>query len=237
MMSGQFRATSAGPSARRAPIRVRPGWPLPQSESGVRSSSCRRGSKDSPSQRTGPRPGTRSGWVPSADGKLVSLSHEGWEVTSRPSGYNVAGVDSTARMYACANISTAVNVVHADRATPGFMRAPPETPYMFALESAMDELAHQLNMDPVELRRVNDTQTDPVTGLPFTSRSLMACFDQAAAQFGWSKRDGTARHEAGGRVVGRLRLRYGLLSQQSGSCRGTHRAHAAGEGDGGNGGP
>jgi xanthine dehydrogenase YagR molybdenum-binding subunit len=122
------------------------------------------------------------------DGKLVSLSHEGWEVTSRPSGYNVAGVESTARMYACPNIATAVNVVHADRATPGYMRAPPETPYMFALESAIDELAHQLRMDPIELRRANDTQTDPVTGLPFTSRSLMACFDQAAAQFGWDKR-------------------------------------------------
>jgi xanthine dehydrogenase YagR molybdenum-binding subunit len=53
------------------------------------------------------------------DGKLVSLSHEGWEVTSRPSPYNVSGVESTARMYACPNIHTAVNVVHADRNTPG----------------------------------------------------------------------------------------------------------------------
>jgi xanthine dehydrogenase YagR molybdenum-binding subunit len=123
------------------------------------------------------------------DGKLVSFSHEGWEVTSRPSGYNVAGVASTARMYACPNIFTAVNVVHADRNTPGFMRAPPETPYMFALESAMDELAHQLNMDPVELRRVNDTQNDPVSGMPFSSRSLMECFDRAAARFGWAGRN------------------------------------------------
>jgi xanthine dehydrogenase YagR molybdenum-binding subunit len=124
-----------------------------------------------------------------ADGKLTSLSHEGWEVTSRPSDYNVAGVESTARMYACPNISTAVNVVHADRATPGFMRAPPETPYMFGLESAMDELSYALNLDPIELRRINDTQTDPVNGLPFSSRSLMPCFDQAAAKFGWSKRN------------------------------------------------
>jgi xanthine dehydrogenase YagR molybdenum-binding subunit len=123
------------------------------------------------------------------DGKLSSLSHEGWEVTSRPSGYNVAGVDSTARMYACANISTAVNVVHADRNTPGFMRAPPETPYMFGLESAMDELSYALNLDPIELRRINDTATDPVSGLPFSSRSLMQCFDQAAAKFGWNKRN------------------------------------------------
>ena len=94
-----------------------------------------------------------------AEGRLLSLSHEGWEVTSRPSHYNVGGVESTARMYACPNIHTAVNVVHADRNTPGYMRAPPETPYMFALESAIDELAQQLNMDPIELRRLNDTLT------------------------------------------------------------------------------
>jgi xanthine dehydrogenase YagR molybdenum-binding subunit len=125
----------------------------------------------------------------SADGRLIAFFHEGWEVTSRPSGYNVAGVESTARMYACPNIATAVNIVHADRNTPGFMRAPPETPYMFALESAMDELAHELKMDPIELRRVNDTQTDPVSGLPFSSRSLMQCFDQAAAKFGWADRN------------------------------------------------
>jgi xanthine dehydrogenase YagR molybdenum-binding subunit len=143
-----------------------------------------------------------------ADGKLVSFSHEGWEVTSRPSGYNVAGVESTARMYACQNIATAVNVVHADRATPGFMRAPPETPYMFALESAMDELAHQLKMDPIELRRVNDTQTDPVSGLAFTSRSLMTCFDQAAAQFGWSKR----AVEPGTMIDGEWQVGYGCAT-------------------------
>jgi xanthine dehydrogenase YagR molybdenum-binding subunit len=123
------------------------------------------------------------------DGRLTALIHEGWEVTSRPSGYNVAGTETTARMYACPNIATDVHVVHADRNTPGFMRAPPETPYMFALESGMDELAHALNMDPIELRRVNDTQIDPVSGKRFSSRSLMACFDQAAAKFGWGGRN------------------------------------------------
>jgi xanthine dehydrogenase YagR molybdenum-binding subunit len=126
-----------------------------------------------------------------SDGKLVSLLHEGWEVTSRPSPYNVSGVESTARMYACPNIHTAVNVVHADRNTPGYMRAPPETPYMFALESAMDELAYALKMDPIELRRVNDTAVDPVSGHPFSSRSLMRCYDEAAAKFGWRRRDPT----------------------------------------------
>lgn len=123
------------------------------------------------------------------DGRLTSFSHEGWELTSRPSGYNVAGVDATARMYACPNIATAVNVVHADRNTPGFQRAPAETPYMFGLESAMDELSYALGMDPIELRRINDTQIDPVSGLRFSSRTLMPCFDQAAAKFGWARRD------------------------------------------------
>jgi xanthine dehydrogenase YagR molybdenum-binding subunit len=122
------------------------------------------------------------------DGKLASLIHEGSELTSRPSKYSVSGVGTTARMYACPNISTAVYVVHADRSTPGFMRAPPDTPYMFALESGMDELAYALNMDPVELRRINDAATDPVDGKPFSSRSLMKCFDVAAERFGWSRR-------------------------------------------------
>jgi len=122
------------------------------------------------------------------DGKLLSLRHEGFEISSRPSKYTVGGTDGTARMYACPNIATAVHVVHADRNTPGYMRAPPETPYMFALESAMDELAWELALDPIELRRRNDTQKDPVKGLPFSSRSLMKCYDEAAREFGWNKR-------------------------------------------------
>jgi xanthine dehydrogenase YagR molybdenum-binding subunit len=122
-------------------------------------------------------------------GKLTSFRHEGWEVTSRPSQYNVSGTETTARIYACPNILTKVNIVHADRNTPGFMRAPPDTPYMFALETAMDELAVALDMDPIALRRINDTQTDPATGKPYSSRSLMRCFDEGAASFGWSGRN------------------------------------------------
>jgi xanthine dehydrogenase YagR molybdenum-binding subunit len=123
------------------------------------------------------------------DGRLTALVHEGFEVTSRPSRYNVSGSETTARLYACPNIRTQVRITHADRKTPGFMRAPPETPYMFALESAMDELAGTLGLDPIELRRRNDTATDPVSGLPFSSRNLMACFDQGAEHFGWAARD------------------------------------------------
>jgi xanthine dehydrogenase YagR molybdenum-binding subunit len=62
---------------------------------------------------------------------------------------------------------------------------------MFALESAMDELAFALHVDPVELRRINDTAVDPVSGHLFSSRSLMRCYDEAAAKFGWVRRNST----------------------------------------------
>jgi xanthine dehydrogenase YagR molybdenum-binding subunit len=123
------------------------------------------------------------------DGKLVALIHEGEEVTSRPDNYKVAGTDASTRLYACPNIASKVSMVHADRNTPGFMRSPPETPYLFPLESAIDELAIALGIDPVELRRRNDTDREPINNLPYTSRSLMACFDAAAKSFGWERRD------------------------------------------------
>jgi xanthine dehydrogenase YagR molybdenum-binding subunit len=121
------------------------------------------------------------------NGKIDSFQHEGWEVTSRPDNYSVAGVEDSARMYGFGAVKTAVNLVHADRNTPGFMRSPPVVPYIYALESAMDELAVKLKMDPVELRRVNDATKD-ATGKEWSSRSLMKCYDQAAEKFGWSKR-------------------------------------------------
>ncbi len=123
------------------------------------------------------------------DGKLVGYSHEGWEISSRPDPYVVAGVEDSARLYAFGAVRTKVNVVHADRNTPGFMRSPPVVPYIFALESAMDELATKLALDPVEFRRINDTMTDPIEGKPYSSRSLMKCYDQAADAFGWQQRD------------------------------------------------
>jgi xanthine dehydrogenase YagR molybdenum-binding subunit len=122
------------------------------------------------------------------NGQITSYSHEGWEITSRPDPYSVAGVEDSARLYGFETVKTKVSIVHADRNTPGFMRSPPVVPYIYALESAIDELAISLNLDPIELRRVNDSMTD-ATGKPWSSRSLMTCFDQAAAQFGWSSRN------------------------------------------------
>ena len=125
----------------------------------------------------------------SRDGRLQALVHEGWEATSRPSTYNVSGTATTSRLYACPNVLTKVSVVQLDRQTPGFMRAPPETPYLFPLESAMDELSYALGMDPIQLRRINDTQTEPIKGLPYTSRHLVQCLDAAAEAFDWKRRD------------------------------------------------
>jgi len=122
------------------------------------------------------------------DGKFVAYSHEGWEVSSRPDPYVVAGVKESAHLYAFGDIETKVNIVHADRNTPGYMRSPPVVPYIFALESAIDELAVKLDIDPVELRRINDTTIDPIKGKPWSSRSLMTCYDEAAATFGWKQR-------------------------------------------------
>jgi xanthine dehydrogenase YagR molybdenum-binding subunit len=122
------------------------------------------------------------------DGKLVGYSHQGWEVTSRPDPYGVAGVEESAHLYAFGAVGTHVDIVHADRNTPGFMRSPPVVPYIYALESAMDELAVKLDMDPIALRGANDSMTDTM-GKPWSSRSLMQCYEQAANAFGWSQRD------------------------------------------------
>lgn len=127
------------------------------------------------------------------NGRLIASRHEGWEITSRADTLALGGNALTLRLYACPNIEGRVNVAKADRSTPGFMRGPGEVPYGFAFESALDELAYTLEMDPVELRRVNDTKVEPIAGLPYTSRSLMKCFDAASAAFGWEKRTSTPR--------------------------------------------
>jgi xanthine dehydrogenase YagR molybdenum-binding subunit len=126
-------------------------------------------------------------------GKLLAFRHEAWELSSRLDNYAVAGTDSTTRMYGYGAIASKVHVVKADRQTPAYMRSPPELPYMFALESAMDELAWRLELDPIELRRRNDIRKEPIGGKPFSSRMLMECYDRGADEFGWSKRNSKVR--------------------------------------------
>ncbi len=129
----------------------------------------------------------------SSDGRLTAFEHIEIAQTSQFDAVVNPGTHMTRAMYACPNISTEQRLAKSDTNTPGFMRAPNEMQTFFALESAMDELAIKLAMDPVELRRVNDTQRHPIADVPFSSRSLMACYDNAAASFGWKQRTAAPR--------------------------------------------
>ncbi|GGE94265.1 xanthine dehydrogenase family protein molybdopterin-binding subunit [Sphingomonas prati] len=123
-----------------------------------------------------------------ADGHLLGVGHDAATISSRFDNFAMEGTDVSTALYAADAVAAEERLGRVDRNTPGPMRAPPEVPFLFAIESAMDELAHTLNIDPIELRRRNDTLADPVTGKPFTTRPLMRCFDAAAAAFGWSDR-------------------------------------------------
>ena len=127
------------------------------------------------------------------DGHLLALRHDATVATSRFDDFAMPGTDVSAALYACPTIATAETVVRVDRNTPGPMRAPPEVPYLFAIESAMDELATALALDPIELRRRNDTASNPITGKPFSSRSLLRCYETGATEFDWSRRRSTPR--------------------------------------------
>ena len=143
-----------------------------------------------------------------ATGRFIALSHIGTTATSRFDTFAMEGTDVSTALYACPNVAGEERLAEVDRNTPGPMRAPPEVPYLFALESAVDELADQLHLDPIELRRRNDTGNDPVTGHRFTTRPLMRCFDQGAAAFGWAQRPTAPRsRQAAGWWIG-----YGCAS-------------------------
>ena len=125
----------------------------------------------------------------SADGDLLATSHEAWEQSSTVYEFAEQSTCATRLMYASPARWTGHRLVRLDVPTPRWMRAPGEAPGMFALESAMDELAVELGLDPVELRVRNDVQVDPDSGRPFSSRHLVECLRQGADAFGWAGRD------------------------------------------------
>lgn len=161
-------------------------------------------------------------------GKLTAYAHETWELTSRLDDYTTTGTKESAEIWDAPNIWTRTNLVRADRGTPGFMRAPPVMPTVFALETAMDELAIKLGMDPIELRRINDTMASPVSGLAFTSRSVMRCFDEAAGRFGWHNRNPQPRSMRDGDWL----IGYGaaMATHKSNMSAATARVRLTGDG-------
>jgi xanthine dehydrogenase YagR molybdenum-binding subunit len=96
---------------------------------------------------------------------------------------------ATRVMYAAPNRRTSHRLAALDVPTPSWLRAPGECPGMYALESALDELAHAAGIDPIELRIRNDTDVEPESGRRFSSRNLVACLREGAERFGWAQRD------------------------------------------------
>jgi xanthine dehydrogenase YagR molybdenum-binding subunit len=143
-----------------------------------------------------------------ADGKLTSIIHEAFAETSRYEQF-FEGITSQAEfLYSCPNVRTRYRIVPTDTATPTPMRAPGEASGIYGLESAMDELAAALKIDPVELRRRNEPTIDESSGRPFSSRSLLQCFAVGADRFGWSRRN----PEPGSMRDGRLQIGWGVAS-------------------------
>jgi xanthine dehydrogenase YagR molybdenum-binding subunit len=124
-----------------------------------------------------------------ADGRLTAISHEVFEQSSTLREFAEQTAVATRKMYAATNRRTHHRLVRLDVPTPTWMRAPGETPGMFAAECAMDELAVAAGIDPVELRIRNEPEVGPETGLRFSSRSLVDCLREGADRFGWAARE------------------------------------------------
>jgi xanthine dehydrogenase YagR molybdenum-binding subunit len=124
----------------------------------------------------------------SSDGKLVSLMHDSLNHTSILDDYSEGCSEATAYSYSTPNLRATSALVRRNVGTPTSMRGPGAVPGLFALESAMDELAVKLNMDPVKLRLLNEPEKDEGLNLPFSSRHMVECLQVGAEKFGWSQR-------------------------------------------------
>jgi xanthine dehydrogenase YagR molybdenum-binding subunit len=121
-------------------------------------------------------------------GRLLAAIHEVSQQTSRHDLFPAMYTDTSSRLHGIANFRGRQRLVRTDVQTPGFMRAPFEHPAAFAMETAVDEIAYATGQDPVALRLANDTATDPVTGVPFSSRHVAECLRRGAQRFGWADR-------------------------------------------------
>lgn len=119
------------------------------------------------------------------EGQLTALVHSGYSTTT-PDVFAEQFTTMARHQYAVPNLHVGQEVVLLDRVQNSFMRAPGETPGSFALESAMDELAWKLKLDPLELRRRNEPVRDPTEDTPFSSRALLECYALGAEKFGWN---------------------------------------------------
>ncbi len=159
-------------------------------------------------QNVGHRPRTqqRIRLGATAQGKLVAVMHDSLNHTSILDDYEEGCSEATAYSYSTPNLRATSGLVKRNVGTPTSMRGPGAVPGLFALESAMDELAIKLNMDPVKLRLVNEPEQDEGLKLPFSSRHFVECLNTGAEKFGWSKRT----PQVGSMKKGGLTLGWGV---------------------------
>lgn len=137
------------------------------------------------------------------EGNLTAILHTGYSMRTTQDVWAEQFTVPARHLYATPNLHVWQRVVRLDRLMNSFMRAPGEAPGSFALESALDELAYKLGMDPLELRLRNEPTRDPSQGTEFSSRFLREAYALGAERFGWNPRrpqPGTER--AGDWLVG-----------------------------------
>ena len=137
------------------------------------------------------------------DGRLAAMRHDGFSQMSDPSlgSFTEDFAVTTRMLYSCRSVATGHRIVSTSYGLPTYMRAPGEASGMFALESAMDEMAMAIGMDPIDFRLRNDATRDENTDQPFASKCLRQCLEQGAARFGWHRRTPTPRSMRDGHVL------------------------------------
>src|SRR6266446_2400514 len=159
-------------------------------------------------QTVGHRPRTqqrvRLGATP--DGKLVSLQHDYVLHQAILDDYHEDCGEATAFHYSVPNLRVEFGRARRNVGSPTSMRGPGAVPGLYATESAMNELADQLKIDPVQLRIINEPKMDESLGIPFSSRHMLECLQLGGEKFGWSKRT----PEIGSMKRNGLRLGWGM---------------------------
>lgn len=122
------------------------------------------------------------------DGKLTAIRHDFYTETSQLDDFVEHCGEQTPFLYSCPNLEVTTAMVRRNVGAPAPMRGPGAVPGLFALESAINELADKLKIDPVELRLKNDADRDEGKNLPFSSRHLKECYQTGAEKIGWKNR-------------------------------------------------
>ena len=134
----------------------------------------------------------------SRDGMLTAIRHHKISITSPFDDWAEPAFGAASQLYACPSFEGVHRLVRGNTMTPTFTRGPGEAVGVFTLECAMDELASELGVDPIELRLLNITDTDPNTGHPWSSHGLRECYERGARRFGWEGRNPQPRSERDG---------------------------------------